>query len=324
MATEDELKLHQQQDGSVVVGDPPPTVEDPPPEEDAALGAAGQDDDDDAPLREEAAPDTETAEEREARTERNRRMRQESKTRRKEYVERLKRELAARDSIINEMNQRLAVVERKSSGSEMAQLETAEREAMNIYNHFKATNQQAIEQANGAAATDAQEKMFAAAQRIQQIQNIKRAMGQRQQQAAPLDPRLINHAQEWMERHSWYDPSGGDDDSAMVLSIDHQLAKQGWDPTTPQYWDELSKRVQKYIPHKGEKGYNRGAGSARSPHVPVAGSGRESGGGASSNSRYVLSPERVQAMKDAGMWDDPKSRADMIARYQQMDKEQRA
>lgn len=314
---DEELKLREEQDGSVVIGDEPPPKEAPEePESDERLTASEDDGED------EAHSEHDTEEERAAKTERNRQRRKEGREKRREYVETLKRELAARDNIINEMSQRLSVVERKSSGSEMAQLETAEREAIQYYNHFKQLNQQAIEQANGAAATEAQEKMFAAKQRYDQIQNIKRAMQQRQQQPAPLDPRLVNHAQQWMEKNGWYDPNGSDEDSALVLSLDSRLAAQGWDPTTPQYWEELDARVKKYLPHRVNQGYNRQQVGNR-PKVPVAGSGRESAASSNTSSSYRLSPERVQALKDAGLWDDPKARAAAIQRFQQYDKEQR-
>lgn len=317
MATEEneDLKLTEQQDGSVVVGDePPPQEEDTG--EDESLKA-----NDDSHGDEEGHAE-ESAEEAEARKERNRQRRKESKERRNEYVEGLKRQIAARDAELQAMNERLSVVERKSSGSEMAQLDHAEKEAAQYYNHFKALNQQAIEQANGAVATDAQEKMFAAAQRLQQIKNIRAAMSQRQQQPAPLDPRLQSHAEGWMEKNNWYDPSGKDEDSSMVLAIDSRLAQEGWNPTTPHYWEELQRRVDKFLPHKANSGYNRPQGQRSAPRVPVAGSGRESAS-SNTNGSYRLSAERVQALKEAGLWDDPKQRADMVKRYQQLDKEAR-
>lgn len=266
--------------------------------------------------------DEETDEERAARTERNRQRRAESKQKRKDYVESLKRELAARDRIINEMNQRLSTVERKSSGSEMAQLDQAEQEAIKAYNYFKDINAKAIEQANGQVAIDAQEKMFQARQRAEQIQSIKRNMQQRQKAPQPLDPRLVNHAQEWMGRNKWYDPSGRDEDSAIALTIDNRMAQEGWDPTTPEYWEELESRVKKYLPHRANSGYNKPQGNGRRNLPPVAGSGRESSG--SGTSTYKLSSERVAALKEAGLWDDPKARAEAIKRFQAYDKEQRA
>jgi len=214
----------------------------------------------------------------------------------------------------------VAHVERRSTGSEMAQLDQAEREAVAAYNQFKHINQQAIEAADGKVATEAQERMFQARQRVEQLRGIKNAMTQHQQQPAPLDPRMVSHAQSWVGDRPWYDPSGADADSAMILSIDSRLAAEGWNPATPEYWEELSKREAKYLPHRTKTPYNSRTNRG---NVPVAGSGRETSGTANSGS-YKLSSERVQALKDAGLWDDPKQRAEAIQRFKQYDKETRA
>jgi hypothetical protein len=244
----------------------------------------------------------------------------ESKQRRKDYVESLKLELAARDRVINELNQRMSVVERKSTGSEMAQLSNAEQEAIKAYNYFKDINAKAIEQANGKIAIEAQEKMFQARQRVEQIAHIKKQMNQRQAAPQPLDPRLVKHAQDWMGKNSWYDPSGKDPDSEVALTIDRRMGQEGWDPTTPEYWQELSNRIKRYLPHRVSVGYNKTHGSRNGP--PVTGSGRESSG--SSKSTYKLSAERVQALKDADLWDDAAARSEAIKSFQQFDKENRA
>jgi hypothetical protein len=319
MAEENEdLKVNEQADGSAVIGDEP-QVEQDDDGEDERLTAGS----DDAPDGDEQISASDSDAERAAKTERNRQSRQAAKEHRREKLETLRRELAARDRIINELNQRVAVVERKSSGSEMAQLEKAEQDAVQAYNYFKNIHSQAVEQANGAMATDAAEKMNLARQRAEQVSNIKRAMSNRQAAPQPLDPRLANHAQDWMSKNTWYNPDGKDEDSEIALIIDKRLANEGWDPTTPEYWEELGKRVEKRLPHRASRGsMSQSNGGKRNP-PPVSGSGRES---SSSNSQgsYKLSPERVSALKDAGIWDDPKARADAIKRFQSYDKEQRA
>jgi len=326
MTTEtiEELKISNAPDGGVIVGgEPPEEAQDEDKEgkdEDERVSQSADNHDE-----EEQGHAAETAEEAEARRERNRQRRKDNKDRRKEYVESLKRELASRDALLNEVNQRLAVVERRSSGSEMAQLDNAEKEAVKYYNQFKEIHAQAVEQANGAVAADATEKMLMARQRVEQINNIKRAYQQKQSQPAPLDPRLVTHAQDWLSKNSWYDPQGNDNDSSIVLALDNRLAKEGWNPTTPEYWQELDARVKKHLPHRIVSSYNNSQGNRQSQsqmRSPVAGSGRESVGAKSTG--YKLSPERVQAMKDSGVWDDPSERAKMIKYYQTYDRTQGA
>mgnify|MGYP001281064236 CR=1 FL=1 len=311
MTTEDQKdtleieKVNEPTDGSAVVGEDP-TLD---------AGDEGEDEKMSASEGDESAPHAESAEDAEARRERNRARRRENKESRKEYIEGLKRELAARDNVINDLSTRVASVERHSAGSQMANLDTAIKEAENIYSHFKSMNMRAIEAVDGATAVDAQEKMFAAAQRHQMLTNAKKNMVNQQQQPQPLDPRLKQHAEGWMQKNEWYDPSGADIDSDLVLKLDERLVNEGWNPTTAEYWSELDARVKKYLPHRAKAGYNNS--QPNRPRVPVAGSNRDTGGG--NKTSYHLSAERVSALKDAGVWENPEMRADAIKRVKEYD-----
>lgn len=312
---DEELKIQEQTDGSVVIGDEKPAVEhddDDDDQQDERLSSTPD---------EEQGHDEETEAERAERTERNRQRRRESKDRRKEHIESLKRQVESERAARAQLEQRLSVIERKSSGSEMAQLDQAEREAITAYNQFKDINAKAIEQANGAVAIEAQERMFEARQKITELRGIKQAMG-RKQAAPALDPRLVSHADSWMKKNEWYDPSGKDQDSAVTLTLDNRLAAEGWDPNTPEYWEELSSRVKKYLPHRTSAGYNKNTDAGRRNPPPVSGSGRESSGSGTTN--YKLSAARVAALKESGIWDDPKQRAIAINNYQAYDKEHQA
>ena len=316
MATEDnkdDLVVKELDDGSLQVGeDTPPPKEDEEVKDDKLTTSETEGDD-------EQGHAEETEDEANERRERNRARRLQNKSNRKEYIESLKRELAARDTIIDDLSTRMASVEQHSVGNQAAQLDAAIQEANNYYNHFKQINQKAIELADGAAAVDAQEKMFAAQNRFNMLQNAKKNLAPRQQQAKPLDPRMAQNAQDWISRNAWYDPSGSDQDSDLVMQLDSRLVKEGWNPTTKEYWEELDARVKKYLPHRSVSGYNKPQGQSR-PRVPVGGGGQESS--SSPKGAYRLSAERVNALKEAGVYDDPAKRADAIKRFQEYDKQQ--
>jgi hypothetical protein len=164
--------------------------------------------------------------------------------------------------------------------------------------------------------------MVLASRRYEDLNRIKQQTQQAQNQPSPIDPILQNHGRKWMEKNDWYDPNSGDEDSAIALAIDRTLAGEGWNPRTPEYWTELQRRVEKRLPHRGKLGYNKLTDSK--PRSVVTGSGRESSGSGGGSVGYTLSKEHVQAMKDAGVWDDPKKRADMIRRYREADRQQAA
>jgi hypothetical protein len=165
--------------------------------------------------------------------------------------------------------------------------------------------------------TDAQEMMYEARRQIESLASLKKtAVEPRQTQGNVPDPRLQRLAANWMERNDWYDPSGRDTDSKIAKQIDETLVAEGWNPTSQDYWEELDNRLHKYLPHK----YNDSTdvrSSTKRPRSVVTSSGRESVNGSTNRNTFVLKPEQVRAMKDAGFWDDPEKRSKMIKRYAQ-------
>ena len=274
--------------------------------------SADHDDDDGGDSQ---ANDGDTDDEREAIRERRRQERKHRKQAQREREDTLRRELASRDAIINELRSKVDVIERRNTGSEVAQIENGKKQAAQAYNFFKDQIRVAGEAGNHAAVADATEKMIQAQRRFDELTRVEQVFKQRQAAPQPLDPRLANHAQSWMEKNSWYDPSGQDQDSEIAMRIDQRLAQEGWDPTTKEYWDELSARVKKYLPHR----VSGGKVGAVKPRSVVTG-GRESGN-PSAGKTYKLSSERVNALKEAGLWDDPKKRAEAIKRFRDYDKQ---
>lgn len=311
MAVEQEVTLNPETGEEIIT---PPVVDD---EEHEGTDESGGNED--ASGHDEELADASDDAEREEIRARRREERRNRKVNQREREDTLRRELAARDTIINEMRGRLDAVERRNTGSEVAQIENAKQQTAKAYAYFKDQIRVATEAGNGMAVADATEKLLQAQRKFDELTNYERAYRQKGQTPQPLDPRLVNHAQGFMDRNKWYDPSAKDADSRITLTIDQQLAEEGWDPTTPQYWQELETRVKKYLPHR----VNRGKISSDRPRSVVTGSGRE-GVSVSTTGSYKLSAERVAALKDAGIWGDPKQRAEAVKRFRDYDKEHKA
>ena len=111
----------------------------------------------------------------------------------------------------------------------------------------------------------------------------------------------------------------------LPLSVTHpELAKEadGWDPKDPDYWDELDSRLQKALPHR----YNDSTDSnstVRKPRNVVGSSGREASAayGGTNRTQFVLTPERVNAMKEVGAWDNPVRKQKMIENFIKFDRQ---
>lgn len=303
---EDETEAGEQKDGSFV---------------------AEVEEGDDKTKQKEAEDSTGDDNDREALRERRRQEKIDRRNRAKEREERLKRELESERTARQQLEQRIALVERKSTGAEMAQLDNSIKQMEQAHAHYKEQIRLGQEAGNGAMVADATEKMMLAQQRYSQLSGVKKAYQQHQQQPAPLDPLVVSQAKAFMDKHKWYRPESPDNDTIVTRALDNKLVEEGWNPATPEYWQELESRVKKYLPHRSTRATvsstDQQGRQGTKPKSPVGGSGREGTASVSAKGTFHLSSERVQALKDAGMWDDAKKREEAIKSYRDYDKAQK-
>jgi hypothetical protein len=292
------------------------TKDDPKPEQIEQVEERDEDHDDE----EEPHDPNDVDPERMAIRERRRKERQDKKRSRIEKEESYKREIDGLRRQLEEVNTWKNTVERRHIDTGVQQIDKALRDADSTLDLARQAIKEATVTQDGDALVEAQELYYAARKRQEDLTRIKVGIAQRM--AAPpqqnIDPMVINHAQSWMEKKAWYDPSGRDMDSRVTLQIDNQLAQEGWNPRTPEYWNELDERLKKYLPHRFESATISSGDGVKRNRPPTSSSGQ--GRGSPSSNEYRLSPERIRAMKEAGMWDDQEKRKRMIKRYIDMDR----
>lgn len=161
---------------------------------------------------------------------------------------------------------------------------------------------------------------------FQQQLNNQTNDGRTQPQQNGPAPRVIQLAKKFVADNPWYDAGGGNEDSAIMLAIDSTLVREGYDPASEEYWEELVARGKRRLPERfgSSQQTQRTARDVetaeRKPKGgPALGGGREAS--SSTRKEFYVSPERKQAMIESGAWDDPVLRAKMIKRYAQYDKE---
>ena len=236
----------------------------------------------------------------------------------KEYIKKTNEEKDHRLILLSRQNQelqeRLAAVERKTQSADLARLDSAISDEESRLEYFRRKMQEATDNSDGNAFTQAQEAWYDSRRKLEAMQGFKhRAVQIVNNDAGQANPRLINLAKKWMDRNPWYDPRGGDEDSQIAKIVDNKLAEEGWDPTTEDYWEEFDRRLQQRLPNRYTTDHDEQP--RRRPKSFVTGSSRESSGSRSGGNTFVLEPEQVRAMKDAGLWDDPAARNRMIKRY---------
>tara|TARA_R100001015_G_C4634988_1_gene202953 strand:+ start:7295 stop:8317 length:1023 start_codon:yes stop_codon:yes gene_type:complete len=308
----------------VIVEDQPPEQEVIEEESEEVVEESAEDE----PIVEEDEPITAEEEidvEREAIRERRRKEKQERKARRETAIKRDKTELDFLRSRNDDLERRLTAQERKSQQVELSTYDTAIAQANKEVQMADRVIAKAVETNNGEDVTKAMKYRDQAMQKAQQLSIAKQQASQPQTEAPPVDDRTMYHAQKFMEENPWYDSQGRDEDSAIVMAIDQALSKDGYNPQTEEYWDELTLRAARRLPERFEeedipakKSTRKTTRKARGG--PAVGSGKEHAP-TSTRKEIYISPERKQALMDAGVWDDPVLRTKYVKRYAQYDKE---
>ena len=227
-----------------------------------------------------------------------------------------------------EFKRRLSQVERSTKAEGLIRIDKNLEDANYRVEYAKLKLAEATQNADGQAMVEAQTLWNAAQREVDQLTHIRRQADQElrqpQQQNAP-DPTGQRLAQRWMARNSWYNPSASDPDSRVAKKIDELMGAQGWDPTDPDYWDELDSRLHKELPHRYNETNDEDSRNVRRPRNVVGSSGREASAayGGSNRTQFVLSPDRVKAMKEAGAWDNPERKAKMIKQFIAYDRSNR-
>jgi hypothetical protein len=222
---------------------------------------------------------------------------------------------------------RLEQLERSTKTEGLIRIDKHIEDAQTRLEYAKMKIAEATHNQDGDAMVQAQQDLIEANDEIRRLGNMRYQADQelKQPQQTEQDPTIKRNAQEWMRRNSWYNPGSNDSDSRVAKKMDELMAAQGWDPTDPDYWDELDSRLQKELPHRYNSGNDEDSRNVRRPRNVVGSSGREASAayGGSNRSQFVLSPDRVKAMKDAGAWDNPERKAKMIKQFIAYDRSNR-
>lgn len=299
-------------------------VEESEPEQQDAVAKAGDDDED----------------ERESIRERRRLEKKERKERRERAINRDKIELEFLRKRNDELERRVVGVEQKAQQNDLSLIEQKLKEAINEVQLAEKVIAKAVAAGNGEDVTQALRYRDQAMAKARQFEVAKKASQQPKAPEAPppVDEETMRHARQFIQEHSWYDPSGKDEDSAIVLAIDNALMREGFNPKSDDYWDELRDRVRRRLPERfddsdddaepapkaGQKSKAAAPAKERTARGgPPVGSGREHAPTSTRREIYV-SPERKAALIEAGVWDDPVLRNKYIKKYMEYDRSNRS
>ncbi|NBV72228.1 MAG: hypothetical protein EBR60_09360 [Burkholderiaceae bacterium] len=219
-----------------------------------------------------------------------------------------------------ELAERLIKLENTAASYQFAQIDKAIEDEATRVEYAKMKMLQAAQENDAAGQVEYLEQLTDAKQRLQQAQyykkqQIEQAKAPKQNVPTPIAEEVQRNATQWLKKNSWYDPQARDTDSRIAKVIDQELAADGWDPSDSEYWEELDNRLSARLPHR----YTSKGGQQTRRAGPTA-SSRVANTTSAKPGTITLSRERVQAIKDAGSWDDVEKRNKMIRAYASYDR----
>jgi len=252
----------------------------------------------------------------ESATSENRKKRAKRRQMQKAAKERAERELQFLRQKVNQLEQAVSQTNTGLLTQTERDLDARLQAAKQRVTQAETIMERAYEAGNGADAVAALRMRDEARDEEQRLLSAKEQVTRTKTAAPAPDPRVKAYASDWMSQNPWYKPNGADDASAFTDAVDKRLAAEGYDPATEDYWHELTQRVAARF---GQKQSAERADLAPKRKAPPLGATREHAPTSTKKEVYVT-PERKQAMIDAGYWDDPVKRTQMLKEYQAYDR----
>lgn len=292
-------------------GTAPPVAAEPKTEDDRLRQDDDEDEDDNSSGGHDETP--------EQRAERRREERRKRRERQRRAEAENKAELQRAREQIDYMASKMQQMEALHLRNESREVDNRLAYARDTYDRAERAHAEAVARGDGIGASKALRIRDQAANEYREAEMLRgrlMSIGQEPAQQRPRgpDPRVVQRAKAFVEKHAWIDPTGlKDEDSAVARALDMKLQADGFDPSTDEYWDRLESTLEKKLPHRFSKGGRSGP--------PVTGGMDRAGSG---KKTFFLSPERKKAMIDAGIWDDPAARNKMIKSYADYDAKQKS
>ena len=226
-----------------------------------------------------------------------------------------------------EFKRRLTQLERNTKSADLVRIDKSIEDAQTRLEYAKMKLAEATSNGDGEAMVEAQTLWQQAQEEARQLTAMRQQADQElrkpQQDVDLPDPTVQRLAAQWMRRNKWYNPAATDTDSRIAKKIDELMVTEGWNPSDPDYWEELDSRLQSKLPHRYNDSNDNDTRDVRRPRNVVGSAGREASAayGGSNRTQFVLSPERVKAMKEVGAWDNPERKARMVKQFIEFDRQ---
>ena len=224
--------------------------------------------------------------------------------RRKEELLREKQEMERLMAYLAEENKKLK--QTVNVGQE-AYISTASREAEMQLQAARKALKEAQEAFDSDAIVAAQEALYEAKSRYDQVRNFRPTPLQEEEyvvQREPSQPETVQpdeKALRWQAKNQWYGQPGFEEYTSYALGLHHKLVNSGVDPRTNEYFEQIDARMHKTFPElfggDDQSGSARQSQStAKKPSTVVAPASRSSG-----TKKIQLTPRQIALAKKYGL-----------------------
>jgi hypothetical protein len=304
-------------DGQDIAPEEPEAQEEAPAPEPEAEGDDEDDDDEgDARLADEEEESGTPAD-------RKKRRREQRRLAQKRTREMRDRELA----ILREQNRvyedRLAALEGHAISSSEQTIAARIAEARQDILQAERIMAAAVEAGNGEDLAAALNLRDEAKAREADLRGAKERVEEVRARPAPPSPAVQAYATAWVaDNASWYNQPGYEGATREAKRLDQEMLAAGYQPHTPEYWEELSSRVNRRFREMTAGAMKETTVSDKTPRRQAPPMGRSSAPTPTPSSRTQVrvTPERKQAMIEAGIWDDPVRRDRVLRTYRDYDR----
>jgi len=208
-----------------------------------------------------------------------------------------------------EYQQQMSQLQARLDRLEKGNTSRAEKDFQTRYHQTKQALAKAVEEGDTSAQLDFTEQLadMRAAMRIaemhkqqQQNQAISPTVGRAQQAAKAPPPRL---AMKWWEGNRWFNSPGFERETNAARAIDVQLDIEGFDKESPDYYQNLDRRLRKMFPELNSseevEELSRPKAKSRAPVAPTAG-----GSTAYKGNRVRMSQDQLRMARELGIRDE--------------------
>lgn len=232
------------------------------------------------------------------------------------------------------LHERLTRLEGATIAGRKEDIDERIAEAQGRVRQAETIHARAIEAGNGEDAVEAMRIRDEARDSLRVLEGQKHQLDNPQRQTSVADERIQSLGAQWRAANPWYD--GVSEESQTTNIIDAGVKAEGYNPATPEYWEELTRRVKRRLGGSSRERDDgggeddrreRGNGRERKDdntrqrrEPPPMGANREHAPPSTRREVYVT-PERKQAMQEAGIWDDPARRSRMLKAYADYDRD---